>query len=110
MTITICDVAPRDGLQNDPKILEPAVRAELVNRLAGAGVQVLTIKPGFVDTPMTAGIAKGGPLWAKPETIAAGILSAIEKRRDVVYLPWFWGPIMLIIRHIPERVFKRLSL
>lgn len=82
----------------------------LRNRLTGAGVQVLTIKPGFVDTPMTAGIAKGGPLWAKPETIAAGILAAIEKRRDVVYLPWFWGPIMLIIRHIPERVFKRLSL
>lgn len=82
----------------------------LRNRLAGAGVQVLTIKPGFVDTPMTAGIAKGGPLWAKPETIAAGIVSAIEKGRDVVYLPWFWRPIMLIIRLIPERVFKRLSL
>ncbi len=82
----------------------------LRNRLAAAGVQVLTIKPGFVDTPMTAGIAKGGPLWAKPETIAAGILAAIEKGRDVVYLPWFWRPIMLIIRMIPERVFKRLSL
>ena len=82
----------------------------LRNRLAGVGVQVLTIKPGFVDTPMTAGIAKGGPLWVKPETIAAGILSAIEKGKDVAYLPWFWWPIMLIIRHIPERVFKRLSL
>lgn len=82
----------------------------LRNRLAGAGVQVLTIKPGFVDTPMTAGIAKGGPLWATPDTIAAGIVAAIEKGRDVVYLPWFWRPIMLIIRLIPERVFKRLSL
>lgn len=82
----------------------------LRNRLAGAGVQVLTIKPGFVDTPMTAGIAKGGPLWATPDTIAAGVVAAIEKGQDVVYLPWFWRPIMLVIRLIPERVFKRLSL
>ncbi len=43
MTITICDVAPRDGLQNDPKTLEPAVRAELVNRLAGAGVKRIEV-------------------------------------------------------------------
>jgi len=71
---------------------------------------VLTIKPGFVDTPMTAAIPKGGPLWAKPDTIAADILAAIEKKRDVVYLPWFWWGIMLIIRLIPERIFKRLSL
>jgi len=82
----------------------------LRNRLAAAEVQVLTIKPGFVDTPMTAGIPKGGPLWAKPDTIAEGILAAIEKKRDVVYLPWFWRWIMLIIRLIPERIFKRLSL
>ncbi|MBM3547585.1 MAG: SDR family oxidoreductase [Alphaproteobacteria bacterium] len=82
----------------------------LRNRLAAVGVQVLTIKPGFVDTPMTAAIPKGGPLWAKPDTIAADILAAIEKKRDVVYLPWFWWGIMLIIRLIPERIFKRLSL
>ena len=82
----------------------------LRNRLAGVGVQVLTIKPGFVDTPMTSGIAKGGPLWAKPDTIAAGIVAAIETGRDVVYLPWFWRPIMLVIRLIPERLFKQLSL
>jgi short-subunit dehydrogenase len=82
----------------------------LRNRLAAAEVQVLTIKPGFVDTPMTAAIPKGGPLWAKPDAIAEGIVAAIEKKRDVVYLPWFWRWIMLIIRLIPERVFKRLSL
>lgn len=82
----------------------------LRNRLAGRNIQVLTIKPGFVDTPMTAGFERKGALWATPERIAAGILRAIEQRRDVVYLPWFWAPIMLVIRHIPERVFKRLSL
>ncbi len=82
----------------------------LRNRLAGAGVQVLTIKPGFVDTPMTADIKKGGPLWAKPEAVGRGIVDAIDARKDVVYLPGFWRLIMLVIRLIPERIFKRLSL
>lgn len=81
----------------------------LRNRLARHGVQVLTIKPGFVDTPMTAAFNKG-PLWATPESIADGIVHAVDKQRDVVYLPWFWRGIMLVIRAIPERVFKRLSL
>ncbi len=82
----------------------------LRNRLAAKGVVVVTIKPGFVDTPMTKDFEKKGFLWAKPETIAAGIVQAEERRSDVVYLPWFWRYIMLIIRHIPERIFKRLSL
>lgn len=81
----------------------------LRNRLAKSGVQVLTIKPGFVDTPMTAAFKKGA-LWARPEQVARGILSAIDRGRDEVYLPGFWRLIMWLIRHIPERVFKRLSL
>lgn len=81
----------------------------LRNRLAHKGVQVLTIKPGFVDTPMTAAFKKG-PLWATADQVAAGIVAAIDSGRDVAYLPWFWCYIMLIIRHIPERIFKRLSL
>lgn len=81
----------------------------LRNRLAKKGVAVVTIKPGFVDTPMTANIKKG-LLWAQSEAIAKGIVNAIERRKDEVYLPWFWYWIMLIIRHIPETVFKRLSL
>jgi short-subunit dehydrogenase len=81
----------------------------LRNRLAKKGVQVLTIKPGFVDTPMTVSFKKGA-LWAQPDSIARGILSAIEHKKEVVYLPGFWRIIMFIIRHIPERIFKRLSL
>lgn len=81
----------------------------LRNRLAKHGIQVLTIKPGLVATPMTAGFKKG-PLWATPETIADGIVRAIDRRRDVVYLPGFWRFIMLLIRAIPERLFKRLTL
>lgn len=81
----------------------------LRNRLEKTGVQVLTIKPGFVDTPMTAAFPKGA-LWAKPESIARGIVRAVDGKRDVVYLPGFWRLIMLIIRHIPERIFKKMSL
>jgi short-subunit dehydrogenase len=81
----------------------------LRNRLQSANVCVLTIKPGFVDTPMTANFKKGA-LWAKPETVARGIFRAIYWRRNVVYLPWFWWLIMLIIRLIPEPIFKRMKL
>ncbi|PXW94932.1 hypothetical protein C7444_11114 [Sphaerotilus hippei] len=82
----------------------------LRNRLQPHGVQVLTIKPGFVDTPMTAAFDKKGPLWATPEQIARGIVRAIDQRRDVAYLPGFWRPVMAIIRAIPESLFKRLKL
>lgn len=81
----------------------------LRNRLHPKGVHVVDIRPGFVDTPMTAHIDKG-PLFARPEVIARGIHRAIQRRSDVVYLPWFWALIMLVIRSIPERVFKRLKL
>ncbi|MFT3849723.1 MAG: SDR family oxidoreductase [Propionivibrio sp.] len=81
----------------------------LRNRLARKGVQVLTIKPGFVNTPMTAAFPKGA-LWAKPEAVARGIVRAVERGADEVYLPGFWRLIMFVIRHIPERVFKKLSL
>lgn len=81
----------------------------LRNRLSKANVQVLTVKPGFVDTPMTTEFKKG-LLWVKPEVIARGIVRAIDKQKDVVYLPFFWRYIMLIIKLIPERIFKKLSL
>ena len=81
----------------------------LRNRLAKKGMHVLTVKPGFVDTPMTASFKKGA-LWASPDAIAQGIVGAIDKKRDVVYLPGFWWLIMTLIRHIPERIFKKLSL
>ena len=82
----------------------------LRQRLAKANVNVLTIKPGFVDTPMTAAITPKGALWAKPDRVAAGIVKAIDSGRSVVFLPWFWRWIMLVIRLIPEPVFKRIKL
>jgi NAD(P)-dependent dehydrogenase (short-subunit alcohol dehydrogenase family) len=70
---------------------------------------VVTVKPGFVDTPMTAGLARG-PLFVSARRAGRGVYRAIERRRQVAYIPWFWRPIMLIVRSLPEGVFKRLRL
>jgi decaprenylphospho-beta-D-erythro-pentofuranosid-2-ulose 2-reductase len=81
----------------------------LRNRLFKSGVNVLTIKPGFVDTPMTAGFRKGF-LWATPERVARDIVKAIAGRESEVYTPVFWRALMIPIRLLPEWLFKRLSL
>lgn len=75
-------------------------------RLARSGVSMITVKPGFVDTPMTAGVKKG-PLFAKPGPVGRRIYEAMLKGESVVYVPWFWAPIMLVIRLLPDRIFKR---
>jgi NAD(P)-dependent dehydrogenase (short-subunit alcohol dehydrogenase family) len=82
----------------------------LRHRLASDGIKVVDVRPGFVDTPMTAHIDKGGPLWAAPEKVAADIVRALERGRSTVYTPWFWGPIMRIVRTVPERLFHRTKL
>ena len=82
----------------------------LRGRLSRSNVAVITIKPGFVDTPMTAQVKKG-PLFVGPEVIAKGIYRALrQQRQEVVYLPWFWWGIMTVIKLIPERIFKKLAL
>ena len=78
-------------------------------RLDRKGVHVLTIRPGFVSSPMTSHLPKI-KLFAEPDAIAAGILKAIRKRKDIVYLPPIWGLIMFIIRSIPQRFFKKTNL
>ena len=83
--------------------------AGLRHRLYARGVRVLTILPGFVDTPMTAAIAKG-PLWAQPQTVATDIVRAIDRGFGAVYTPWFWRWIMFLIRHVPERLFVKTRL
>lgn len=82
----------------------------LAHRFAGTPVTVVAVKPGFVDTPMTAHIAKGGPLWATPDRVADDIERAIGKRRPVVYTPWFWWLVMAIIRNLPRPVFNRMKI
>jgi decaprenylphospho-beta-D-erythro-pentofuranosid-2-ulose 2-reductase len=81
----------------------------LRHRLHGKGVAVVDIRPGFVDTPMTAAFPKGA-LWATPAKVAADIVAAVDRRAGIVYTPWFWRWIMLVIRHIPEPIFVRTKL
>jgi short-subunit dehydrogenase len=79
-------------------------------RLHRAGVNVLTIKPGFVATPMTEGLALPAALVSSPERVAADIDAAIGARASVLYTAWYWRWIMLVIKLIPTAVFKKLSL
>ena len=81
----------------------------LRQRLHKSGVNVLTVKPGFVDTPMTREFKKGA-LWASPEEIAARIGEGVAAARDEIYAPRFWFFAMTAIRMIPERAFKMAKL
>lgn len=81
----------------------------LRNRLVKSNVNVLTIKPGFVDTPMTKEFKKG-LLWAKADIVAKKIVQAIDKKRQVIYVPFFWKYIMVAIKTIPERIFCKMNL
>jgi decaprenylphospho-beta-D-erythro-pentofuranosid-2-ulose 2-reductase len=81
----------------------------LRNRLRSANVPVITVKPGFVDTPMTAQMPKN-PLFATPDKVAGDIVRAICRGANVVYTPWFWRYIMAAIKSVPEPIFNRLKL
>lgn len=81
----------------------------LRNRLAKANVAVITIKPGTVDTPMTAHMRKG-LLFADAKAVGKGIYQAMLKRKEVVYLPGYWRVIMWIIKSIPESIFKKTNI
>jgi len=91
------------------KALVTVFLSGLRQRLAKSGVRVVTVKPGFVDTPMTKDFKKG-LLWARPADIAPTILRALDKGNGEVYVPWFWRFIMLVIRHVPDAIFRRLKL
>ena len=91
------------------KAMVTAFTSGLRQRLHKSNVSVVTIKPGFVDTPMTREFKKGF-LWAKPNVVAALIVNAIEKKTAEVYVPAFWWAIMCLINIIPNNIFKKISL
>ena len=80
----------------------------LRNRLREYGVNVVNIKPGFVDTPMTAHLPKNF-LFTKPAQVGEGIYEAMKAGKSVVYLPGYWRFIMMIVKHIPEFIFSKLK-
>jgi len=82
----------------------------LRNRLAKSGVHVMTVKPGFCRTKMTESLELPAVLTAEPEQVAIAVFQGLEKKRNTVYTLWMWRWIMLIIRHIPEFVFKKLGM
>lgn len=81
----------------------------LRNRLTRHGVNVLTIKPGFVKTEMLKAALGPTPFAIPAEKAVDDIYSAMRKRRQTVYTPFLWGYIMFVIRHIPSFIFRRLS-
>ena len=82
----------------------------LRTRVAKSGVHVLTVKPGFVNTPMTKGMTLPARLLATPDQVATDIVRAVARKKAVLYTPAIWRLIMLIIRNIPGPIFRRLNL
>lgn len=83
----------------------------MAHRFSNAkNIHVTCIKPGLVDTPMTEQLSPSGPLWAKPETVARDIYRAVKRKRTRIYTPWFWRPILMIVRALPVSLFHRTRL
>jgi short-subunit dehydrogenase len=100
------------------RVLNPAYNASkagldtyleaLRNRLSRHGVNVLTVKPGFVDTEMLKGSPRTFGVMS-PDQCSDGIWKAMRARKQLVYIPWWWRFIMLAARNVPSFIFRRLS-
>jgi NAD(P)-dependent dehydrogenase (short-subunit alcohol dehydrogenase family) len=82
----------------------------IAHRFARSGPRAVIVKPGPIDTPMTAGMKKGGPMWATAEAVAHIVRRAADRGGVVVYAPARWRYIMLIIRFLPDAIFHKSSL
>lgn len=82
----------------------------LRNRMFDSGVHVLTVKPGFVATKMTKGLDLPAKLTTQPEEVAKDIFIAQQKKKNILYTKWIWQYIMLIIQHLPESIFKKMTI
>lgn len=98
-----------------PVVLYGAAKAGLTRYLEGLdhryraeGLKVVTVKPGFVRTGLTAGL-KPPPFAGEPDDVAARVLRAIDRGSPVVYAPAAWGPIMTVIRGLPRFVMRRIG-
>ncbi len=90
------------------KAMVSAYLQGLRGKLHSAGVHLIDIRPGLVDSPMTAHLKKG-PLFAAPDRVAAGIVHAVARKRHTAYAPAWWRPILWIVKLIPNTIFKRLK-
>ena len=91
------------------KAMITAFASGLRQRLHKSKVTVITVRPGFVDTPMTSEFKKG-LLWVKPSSVAQKILRAVDYRKDEVYVPGFWRLIMILVKILPVKIFKKTEI
>jgi decaprenylphospho-beta-D-erythro-pentofuranosid-2-ulose 2-reductase len=113
--VGISSVAGERGRQSkliygSAKAAFSAYLSGLRNKLYKDQVHVVTVKPGFVYTKMTENIALPKPLTASPSEVAQVVWNAVQKKKNVVYVKWFWRYIMLIIKSVPEFQFKKMNL
>lgn len=99
---------PSNYVYGTAKAMVSAFLQGLRGKLHGAGVHVIDIRPGLVDSPMTAHLPKG-PLFATPDRVAGGIVNAVARKRHTIYVPGWWRIIMAIVRWLPDTIFKRLN-
>ncbi len=99
---------PSNYVYGTAKAMVSAFLQGLRGKLHGAGVHVIDIRPGLVDSPMTAHLPKG-PLFATPDRVASGIVNAVARKRHTVYVPGWWRIIMEIVQWLPDSIFKRLN-
>jgi decaprenylphospho-beta-D-erythro-pentofuranosid-2-ulose 2-reductase len=97
-------------LYGSAKAALTAYLSGLRNRLCKKNVHVMTVKPGFVDTKMTQDMDLPEKLTAQPDDVAAAIYKGQQKNSDIIYTKWIWRWVMLIIKSIPERIFKGMSI
>lgn len=113
--VVITSVAGDRGKSSNPvysasKSMASRYLQGLRQQLNDSKINIIEIRPGMVDTKMTRNLALKSPLLSNKEVIAEGIIKAIEKNREITYLPGYWRVIMTIIKLIPESIFKRLKL
>lgn len=82
----------------------------IAHSLAGTGARAVAVKPGFVDTPMTDGLKKGGPMWASADQVGRAIRRAADKGGPIQYAPGKWRLVMLVIRSVPSFIFHKTKL
>ena len=99
---------PSNYVYGSAKAMVSAFLQGLRGKLHGAGVHVIDIRPGLVDSPITAHLPKG-PLFATPDRVAGGIVNAVARKRHTVYVPGWWRIIMEIVQWLPDTIFKRLN-
>lgn len=113
--VGISSVAGNRGRQSNyiygsAKAAFTAYLSGLRNKMYHSGVHVLTVLPGFVNTKMTEHLKLPKPLTAQPEEVADAVYDGVRKKKDVIYVKWFWKYIMTIITSIPEPMFKKKKL